>query len=151
VAITASPAPVPGIGVGGSAPTAPGVGVGGPAQTLGVKSAAPKIGETKDADIKAEYLEAVPYQPSLPTMSGQRQISGGAADVPWSSWRPVLSPVQAAAERIAPNRIGGLGECNLRIVALRNSDAKALRNGCAFLGMGNREKCLAECDRFEEL
>ena len=84
-------APVPGIGVGGSAPTAPGVGVGGSAQTLGGKSAAPKIGETKDADIKAEYLEAVPYQPCPANVrfpSGQQMCLGLPGDPFYRPYRP---------------------------------------------------------------
>jgi hypothetical protein len=84
-------APVPGIGVGGSAPTAPGVGVGGSAQTLGGKSAAPKIGETKDADIKAEYLEAVPYQPCPANVrfpNGQQMCLGLPGDPFYRPYRP---------------------------------------------------------------
>ena len=86
-------APTPGIGVGGRAPTpgtgmggapTPGIGTGGsmnssdtlpgnpsgtaPRASPGNPSvptarAAPKIGETQDADVKAEYLEAIPYKP----------------------------------------------------------------------------------------
>jgi hypothetical protein len=80
-------APTPGIGAGGGAPTpgtgtggapTPGIGTGGPAAagteggTLpgmpsgnqsGTAHHAPTVGETTDADSKAEYLEAIPYKP----------------------------------------------------------------------------------------
>ena len=58
---TGTPGGLPAGGAAGPG-TAP-VGVGGRAPASGKSAAAPKIGETRDADLKAEYLEAVPYQP----------------------------------------------------------------------------------------
>jgi hypothetical protein len=63
------PAPTPGTGIGGA--PAPGIGTSGspnsgtlPSNPSGTASGTPpNVGQTQDADIKAEYLEAIPYKP----------------------------------------------------------------------------------------
>jgi hypothetical protein len=109
-------APTPGIGVGGRAPTpgtgmgsapTPGIGTGGsmnssdtlPGNPSGtapraspdnpsvpIPRAAPKIGETQDADVKAEYLEAIPYKPCPANVrfSNGRQACLGLPGYPYS-------------------------------------------------------------------
>ena len=115
-------APTPGIGMGGHAPTpgtgmggapTPGIGTGGsmnssdtlpgnPSGTAPRTSsdnpsvpaprAAPKIGETQDADVKAEYLEAIPYKPCPANVrfpNGQQMCLGLPGN---PSYRPYTSP-----------------------------------------------------------
>jgi hypothetical protein len=70
--------------------TAP-VGVGGRAPASGKSAAAPKIGETRDADLKAEYLEAVPYQPCPANVrfpNGQQMCLGLPGDPFYRPYRP---------------------------------------------------------------
>ena len=55
-------------------------------------SAPPRIGETKDADIKAEYLEAIPYKPCPANVrfpNGQQTCLGLPGN---PSYRPYTSP-----------------------------------------------------------
>jgi hypothetical protein len=64
------------------------------AETAQPKPAAPKMDETQDAKIKAEYLEAIPYRPCPANVrfpSGQ-QVCLGLPGNPY--YRPYNTPTQ---------------------------------------------------------